>query len=385
MNDYFPDSPRQSPRHPLAALLGPLVLLVLAAALVAWWFWPVGGAVLNPNAKPRPVVERGPLDAEEQATIELYKEAKPSVVHVTRFAARRNAWNLNIEKIPEGTGSGFIWDEDGHVVTNYHVIQGASAAQVILPEDHSKFDATLVGAYPDKDVAVLSIRTPKRKLKPIRIGRSGNLQVGQKTFAIGNPFGLDQSLTTGIVSALDREIESVNGRPIKGVIQTNAAINPGNSGGPLLDSDGLLIGMTTAIVSPSGASAGIGFAIPVDEINQVVTELIKHGKVTRPGMGVILASNQEAAKQLLNINSGVVIENVVKDSPAATAGIQPATKDSEGEIHADVIVAVDDQPVKNTKDLYSIMEKHKIGDTVKVALERDGQRRDLSITLESLQ
>jgi S1-C subfamily serine protease len=385
MNDYFPESARRSPRHPWTAILGPLMLLLVTAALVAWLFWPAGGVVLNPEAKPRPVVERGPLDAEEQATIELYKEAKPSVVHVTRFAARRNAWNLNIEKIPEGTGSGFIWDEDGHVVTNYHVIQGASAAQVILPEDHSKYDATLVGAFPDKDVAVLSIRTAKRKLKPIRVGRSGNLQVGQKTFAIGNPFGLDQSLTTGIVSALDREIESVNGRPIKGVIQTNAAINPGNSGGPLLDSDGLLIGMTTAIVSPSGASAGIGFAIPVDEINQVVTELIKHGKITRPGMGVILASNQEAAQQLLNIDSGVVIENVVKDSPAAKAGIQPATKDADGEIHADVIVAVDDQPVKNNKDLYSIMEKHKIGDTVKVTLERDGQRRDVSITLEALQ
>jgi S1-C subfamily serine protease len=383
MNEYDPYSPRRSPRYPLAALSGPLLLLVVTAALVAWWFWPANSSGLNPNVKPRPVVDRGPLDTEEQATIELYKQSKASVVHVTRLG--RYYVSTNIEKIPEGTGSGFVWDEDGHIVTNYHVIRGADAAQITLPEDHSTYDATLVGAFPDKDVAVLHIE-PKSKLKPIRIGRSSNLQVGQKTFAIGNPFGLDQSLTTGIVSALDREIESVNGRPIKGVIQTNAAINPGNSGGPLLDSEGLLIGMTTAIVSPSGASAGIGFAIPVDEINQVVTELIKHGKVTRPGLGIQIASDQVARQlaQQLGFKSGVVVTNVVKDGPAAKAGIQPPSQDAEG-AHVDVLVAVDDQPVKNSKDLYSLMEKHKVGDTVKVTLERDGERRDVQITLEALQ
>jgi S1-C subfamily serine protease len=380
MSDIYPYPPRQAQRNSLALLLGPLIVLLVALAFVAWWLWPVSGSGLNPNVKPRPVVERGPLDAEEQATIQLYKEAKASVVHVTRLG--RYYVRMNIEQIPEGTGSGFIWDEDGHIVTNYHVIHGADAAQVTLPEDHSTYDATLVGAFPDKDVAVLFIKAPKSKLKPIRIGRSNNLQVGQKAFAIGNPFGLDQTLTTGIVSALDREIESLNKRPIKGVIQTNAAINPGNSGGPLLDSDGLLIGMTTAIVSPSGASAGIGFAIPVDEINQVVTEIIKHGKVTRPRIGVEIATDQTARQ--LGIESGVVIRDVVKESPADKAGIQAPTRDAEG-IHVDVIVAVDDQAVKNSKDLFSVMEKYKVGDSVKVTLERDGERRDVQITLEALQ
>jgi S1-C subfamily serine protease len=386
MSASYPYPPQPAQRNSLALLLGPLVLLLLMVAFVVWWFWPVSGSGLNPNVKPRPVVDRGPLDAEEQATIELYKEARPSVVHVTRLAAVRDYLNLNVQRIPEGTGSGFVWDEDGHIVTNYHVVQGAAAAQVTLPQDNSTYDATAVGGFPDKDIAVLFIKAPKSKLKPIRIGRSNNLQVGQKAFAIGNPFGLDQTLTTGIVSALDREIASVNGRPIKGVIQTNAAINPGNSGGPLLDSDGLLIGMTTAILSPSGASAGIGFATPVDDINQAVTEIIKHGKVTRPGIGIHIASDQ-LAQQLarkLGFKSGVVIMDVVKDGPAAKAGIQPPSQDAEG-AHVDVIVALDDQPVKNSKDLYSLMEKHKVGDTVKVTLERDGERRDVQITLEALQ
>src|SRR5205823_660086 len=276
---------RLPPRYPLAVFLWPLLALLVLVALVAWWLWPSiwpgSWSPYDPNASPKPVVDRGPLDEEEQKTIELYKNARPSVVHVTRLSVQRG-YNMDLEQIPEGTGSGFIWDEAGHVVTNYHVVGGADACQVTLPADHLSYNATVVGAYPDKDMAVLWIQAPKSKLKPIQVGRSANLQVGQKTLAIGNPFGLDQTLSTGIISALDREINSVTGRPIKGVIQTNAVINPGNSGGPLLDSSGLLIGMTTAIVSPSHAWAGIGFAIPVDEINQYVPEIIKHGKVARP-------------------------------------------------------------------------------------------------------
>ena len=312
-------SSSQPSRYPLAVFLWPLVTLLVMVALIAWWFWPAfwpaSWSAHDPNAKPRPVVARGPLDEEEQQTIDLYKSNRPSVVHVTRLSVRRDFFNMDVEQIQEGTGSGFIWDDEGHVVTNYHVVGGADACQVTLPADQSTYNATVVGAFPDKDIAVLWIQAPKSKLKPIQVGRSNNLQVGQKTFAIGNPFGLDQTLSTGIISALDREINAVTGRPIKGVIQTNAVINPGNSGGPLLDSSGLLIGMTTAIVSPSHAWAGIGFAIPVDEINRYVPEIIKHGKVTRPGLGVQIASDQLARQ--LGVESGVVVRSVVKNGAAA--------------------------------------------------------------------
>jgi S1-C subfamily serine protease len=322
------------------------------------------------------------LDEEEQKTIDLYKTARPSVVHVTRLSVQRDFYSMNLEQIPEGTGSGFIWDDEGHVVTNFHVVRGADACQVALPDDPTPYSASVVGAYPDKDIAVLWIQAPKTKLQPIQIGRSSNLQVGQKAYAIGNPFGLDQSLTTGIVSALDREINAVTGRPIKGVIQTNAAINPGNSGGPLLDSGGLLIGMTTAIVSPSGASAGIGFAIPVDEINRYVPEIIKHGKVTRPGLGVQPSTDARLAR-LAGVKSGVVIRSVVKDGPAAKAGIRSAWQDEDG-IHADVIVAIDGEPVRKANDLYSLMEKHQVGDTVNLTLERDGERREGAVKLDAI-
>src|SRR5713226_4104179 len=304
-------APRPTPRYPLAVFLWPLLAVLAIVTVLVWMYRPGSWSAYDPNAKPRPVADRGPLDEEEQKTIELYKNARPSVVHVTRLSVQRDFSTMNLEQIPEGTGSGFIWDDAGHVVTNYHVVRGADACQVALPDDQTPYNASVVGAFPDKDMAVLWIQAPKSKLQPIQIGRSSNLQVGQKAFAIGNPFGLDQSLTTGIVSALDREINAVTGRPIKGVIQTNAAINPGNSGGPLLDSGGLLIGMTTAIVSPSGASAGIGFAIPVDEINRYVPEIIKHGKVTRPGLGVQLATDPKAVRQV-GTESGVVVRSVVK-------------------------------------------------------------------------
>jgi S1-C subfamily serine protease len=268
-----------------------LVLLVAAVLLgglvyLLWPVWPAGG--LMPGAQPRAVTARGALADDEQATIELFKAVSPSVVHVTNLAVEREPFSANAQMVPRGTGTGFVWDENGFIVTNYHVVDGASAARVIL-SDHSTYDSTRIWGYPDKDLAVIRIDAPKAKLKPIVVGTSRDLQVGQKTFAIGNPFGLDQTLTTGVVSALGRQIESANGRPIQGVIQTSAAINPGNSGGPLLDSAGRLIGVNTAILSPSGAFAGIGFAIPVDEVNRLVPQLISYGKVaprqpaTQPG------------------------------------------------------------------------------------------------------
>jgi S1-C subfamily serine protease len=254
-----------------AVLMGGLVYLGLT--------WSAGG--LLPRAQPRAVTPRGDLAADEQSTIDLFKAVSPSVVHVTNLAAERDPFSRNVQAVPRGTGTGFIWDENGFIVTNYHVVDGASAARVILA-DRSTYDSTQIWGYPDKDLAVIRINAPKAKLKPIVVGTSRDLQVGQTAFAIGNPFGLDQTLTTGIVSALGREIESASGRPIEGVIQTSAAINPGNSGGPLLDSAGRLVGVNTAIISPSGAFAGIGFAIPVDEVNRVVPQLIDHGKAGQP-------------------------------------------------------------------------------------------------------
>ena len=256
----------------------------LLAAALAFFGAPssVDGA---PEAVPRAVAPRGPLTSEEHANIEIFRRASPSVVHITSLGMQRDLFSLRVQEVPRGTGTGFVWDERGHIVTNFHVIQDANGAKVTLA-DQSSWDAELVGTFPGRDLAVLRIKAPRDKLPPIAIGSSRDLQVGQRVYAIGNPFGLDQTLTVGIVSALNREIESFGGRTIRGVIQTDAAINPGNSGGPLLDSAGRLIGINSQIASPSGASAGIGFAIPVDEVNRVVPRLIRDGRFVRPSIGV---------------------------------------------------------------------------------------------------
>lgn len=267
----------------------PIPLLVLAA-VIGWLLYQTFQPSLHdPEAVSRPVTARGDLAGDEQNTIDIFRSAAPSVVYITSIAVRRNLFSLNVYEIPQGTGSGFIWDRQGRIVTNFHVISDASRLEVTLA-DHSTWKAALVGAAPDRDLAVLQITAPASKLQPIAVGESTNLLVGQKVFAIGNPFGLDQTLTTGVVSALGREITAVTGRTIHDVIQTDAAINPGNSGGPLLDSAGRLIGVNTAIYSPSGASSGIGFAVPVGEVNRVVPQIISKGKVLRPGLGVTLAN-----------------------------------------------------------------------------------------------
>ncbi|MGZ3494793.1 MAG: S1C family serine protease, partial [Thermodesulfobacteriota bacterium] len=281
-------------RYVLKSYLWPLLILLILAVVLLWRFWPdlsPPAPGIDPHAVPRPITPRGDLAEDEKSTIALFKQASPSVVHITTLATVLGVLNLDILQIPQGTGSGFIWDEKGHIVTNFHVMQEADAARVTLA-DQSSWKARLVGAYPDKDLAVLVIDAPNNRLQPMPLGTSHDLQVGQKVFAIGNPFGLDRTLTTGVISALGREIESVTRRRIREVIQTDAAINPGNSGGPLLDSAGRLIGVNTAIFSPSGAYAGIGFAIPSDEVARVVPQIIKHGKVVRPGMGIQVAPDQ---------------------------------------------------------------------------------------------
>ena len=369
-------------RPPPRGYIGLLIAVFLIAVLFVRQSW-VGSASLNdPRAVPRAVTPRGELSQGEKSTIGLFRQASPSVVHITAITVQRDLFTLNVIQIPEGTGSGVVWDTNGNVITNFHVIQNADAAQVTLA-DQSNWKARVVGVAPDKDLAVLRIDAPATRLRPIPIGTSKDLQVGQGVFAIGNPFGLDQTLTTGVISALGREIESVTRRPIQGVIQTDAAVNPGNSGGPLLDSAGRLIGVNAAIYSPSGASAGIGFAIPVDTVNRIVPELIRYGKITRPGIGVQAAEDQIA--QQLGVK-GVLVVDVVAGSAAAKAGIRPTKREASGRVRlGDVIVAVDGVKVGSPNDLFLALEKYKIGDTVNFSLLRDGKTVQTRVTLEGVQ
>jgi S1-C subfamily serine protease len=330
----------------------------------------------------RPVAARGPLLPEEQRAISIFEEARASVVYITTLVSRTDFFTLKVFEIPQGTGSGFIWDDAGNIVTNFHVIYEAQNVQVTL-SDQSIFKAEVVGAAPDKDLAVLRIKAPKEKLPPIRIGTSSDLKVGQSVYAIGNPFGLDQTLTTGIISALGREIESLTRRPIQGVIQTDAAINPGNSGGPLLDSAGRSIGVNTAIYSPSGAYAGVGFAVPIDTINRIVPQLIAFGKVIQPGLGVQVVEDS-VAKQV-GIEEGVLILDVDRRGAAASAGMMPTRYDSEGNVVlGDIIVAIEGQGIKTSDDLYKALERYNVGDEVRVEVIRGGRKRTLTVRLQEV-
>ena len=333
------------------------------------------------DAAPRAITPRGALSADEIANIDVFRRLSPSVVHITTLATERDFFNRSVAQVPRGTGTGFIWDNAGHVVTNFHVIQEGSGARVTLA-DQSSWPATFVGAFPDRDLAVLKIAAPANKLSAIPLGSSRDLQVGQRVYAIGNPFGLDQTLTTGIVSALNREIESFNNRTIRGVVQTDAAINPGNSGGPLLDSAGRLIGVNTQIASPSGASAGIGFAIPVDEVNRVVPRLIRDGRITRPALGIAPAS--DIVQRALRVPEGVALVQVTPGGPAARAGLKAFARNRDGSIAAgDVITAINDEAVKSLDDMLTLLEKHQPGDNVTLTLWRQGTNRRQAMVLAS--
>ena len=362
--------------------VGLLSVACLLAVLFARQTW-LGSASLNdPRAAPRTVTARGELFSDERSTINLFRQASPSVVNITTIGVERDLFTLNLYQIPQGTGSGFVWDINGDIITNFHVIQNADSAQVTLA-DQSNWKARVVGVAPDKDLAVLRIDAPANRLRPIPIGTSKDLQVGQSVYAIGNPFGLDQTLTTGVISALNREIESVTRRPIQGVIQSDAAINPGNSGGPLLDSAGRLIGVNTAIYSPSGASAGIGFAIPVDTVNRIVPELIRSGKIIRPGLGIQIADDQIA--QRLGV-TGLLVVDVARGSAAAKAGIQPTRRDAEGRLRlGDIITALDGKKVESPNDLYLLLEKYKIGEAVNISILRNGKTVETKVALEAVQ
>lgn len=337
-----------------------------------------GDGSSDPRFEPKAITPADVSLDQELATINLFEKASPSVVYITSINMQRDFWTRNSLEIPSGTGSGFVWDTDGHIVTNFHVIEKADRATVTLG-DQSTWNASIVGYAPEKDLAVLKIDAPVEKLKPIAIGRSTELRVGQFVYAIGNPFGLDQTLTTGIISALGREIESRAGIPIRDVIQSDAAINPGNSGGPLLDSSGRLIGVNTAIYSPSGASAGIGFSIPVDVVNWVVPDLIEFGKVKRPIIGVDLVQNYITKRMGLE---GALIMHVQEGGPAEKAGLKGTERNQYGKLEiGDIIISVNDEEVKDNSDLILSLEKYAAGDLVKLKILRDDKPLTIDLYL----
>ena len=371
----------QPPLDPMLRTLR-LALWLMAALLFFNWVWPsLQGWLLAFTAEPRAVTPRGSLAEVEQTNIAIFRKASPSVVYITTTEDLVNLWTRDITRIPRGTGSGFVWDGHGHIVTNFHVIEGASAAYVRL-QDQKTYRAVLVGASPADDLAVLRIQASLSILKPLPIGSSADLQVGQMVYAIGNPFGLDHTLTTGVISALDRTIRTENGM-VDGLIQTDAAINPGNSGGPLLDSAGRLIGVNTAIYSPSGAYAGIGFAVPVDRVNRVVPQLIAHGRYQRPSLGVVVDDRMSRlVTERLGVD-GVLVLRVEPGSAAAEAGVRGSRILAEGNlVPGDIILGVGDRETRDAAELRAALENYRVGDEVRLRLLREGRLIELPVLLQ---
>ncbi len=358
-----------------------LILLVVGLTLLAVYFQPwFRSAGIEVPSTPRAVTARGDLADDERNTIEIFKRARPSVAYITTIRHVRDFWTRNIMRVPKGTGSGFVWDEQGHVVTNYHVLEEAQEARVTLG-DQKNYAAVLVGASREHDLAVLRIDTGFKRPVPVPLGTSGDLQVGQKVFAIGNPFGLDHTLTTGVISALGRSIDNDSGGTIDNLIQTDAAINPGNSGGPLLDSAGRLIGINTAIYSPSGAYAGVGFAVPVDTVNRVVPVLIAKGRYQRPTLGI--AADDEISRRVLaelDVN-GVLILKVTAGGAADRAGLRPARLNRRRIIIGDVILAVDGVGVESVETLRDRLAEKDIGDTIELTIWRQGREQRIKAVL----
>jgi S1-C subfamily serine protease len=333
------------------------------------------------GVSPRPVTVRGELASDEKSTISLFERTRDSVVFISTSAVVQDFWSRNVMSVPRGTGSGFIWDDAGHVVTNYHVIEGASEATVKLA-DGTDYKCSLVGASPAHDIAVLKIGSGYKRPPPVPLGTSHDLRVGQKVFAIGNPFGLDWTLTSGLVSALNRSLPGERGSLVEHLIQTDAAINPGNSGGPLLDSAGRLIGINTAIYSPSGTSAGIGFAVPVDTVNRVVPQLIRLGKYVRPSLG--LRMDEELNQRLsraLEVRGVVVMR-----SPSAqlAPGLQESTLARDGSFFlGDIITAVNGKPVQTIRQLALQLDELRVDDKVTLSILRKGKPLTLNTRLQA--
>lgn len=350
--------------------------LAAAAPLTA----PVQAQAPSPMQAKEPAALPGWLLEDERNTISVFQEVSEAVVYITTKVQRRD-WSRNIIEIPSGTGSGFVWDDQGHIVTNYHVIMNQPIIMVTLANGET-YQAEQVGIEPNKDIAVLHIDADPASLRHTIAGDSDHLLVGQKVLAVGNPFGLDQTLTTGVISALGRTITSVAGTRIEDVIQTDASINPGNSGGPLLDSSGHLIGMNTAIQSPTHASAGVGFAVPVSTISRVVPQLIEFGRIKRVGLGVQLLPDDMARRWGV---TGLIVQDVVPGFGAAKAGLHSMELDRWGRVVvADVIVGIDDTPVRGYADLYAALEHAAPGDVVTVSVVRGREHLEFPVELRDL-
>ena len=319
---------------------------------------------------------------DEENNIEIFKRSSPSVVHITNSRLVRSFYSLNPQEVPQGTGTGFIWDQEGYIVTNFHVIQQANVVTVTL-QDGTSYEAVPVGSDPDKDLAVLRIKVPDSELSPVILGDSSLLEVGRKVIAIGNPFGLDTTMTVGVVSALGREIDSISRRKIRDVIQTDAAINPGNSGGPLLNSLGQLVGVNTAIYSPSGVNSGIGFAIPVNTVKRIVPELITFGRVQTPILGITHIPQPDYYRELWGIE-GVIVMDVVPGADPAQVGMRGLKRVQRGRIQlGDVIFEIDGESVSNEDDYANIMEQHRAGDVVNIKTRRDNRVMNYDIELKA--
>ncbi len=398
--DYaFPNRPRRHRESPTAswAIAIALILLVLGGGLALGYFLFRGSkhSANDAEAQLRAVTPRGDRDAFEQERIRVFKDVSPGVVNVDTLRIQRTGYLGQTER-QQGTGSGFVWDDQGRIVTNFHVVQdtlqisasgeitikASATVRVTLP-DQTAWNARLVGVAPDNDLAVVQIDAPADKLKALPVGSSSDLEVGQTVYAIGNPFGRSLTFTHGIISALDREIQSVTDRPITGVIQTDASLNPGNSGGPMLDREGRLIGVNTAITSPTGGNVGIGYAIPVDTVNQVVTQLIRTGRPAKPALGVVLLRERDT--RALGHERGVMIAEIRPGSAAAKAGLLGFRVNAiTGRQQAgDLILAIDGEPVAGIGDFEKLMAKKKVQQAIRLTVRRGDAEQQLTVTLES--
>ena len=368
--------------NPKMVKLARILIIIVIVWIVADFFGIKPTRFFQPKIGMRPVTQPiGDLGSDERANIEVFERISPSVTYITNKRLQRDYFSFNVMEIPQGTGSGFLWDNKGHVVTNFHVVYEADEIEVRL-QDGKSYDADVVGADADHDLVVLQINSTNLNISPVIIGSSSDLRVGQKVLAIGNPFGLDSTLTTGVISALGRTIQSMTKRYIHDVIQTDAAINPGNSGGPLLDSFGRLIGVNTAIISPSGTYSGVGFAVPVDTVNRIVTKLINHGKVGRPGFGISLIPEHIMSR--IGIE-GVGILEVFKGSSAEEAGLREVKRLSNGRIEiGDIIIEVDGSHVKSNTDLVRILDRHEVGDEVDIVIIRKNVKKPVRIIIQSV-
>ena len=368
--------------NPKLVKLARILIIIVIVWIVADFLGIKPSRFMQPKVGMRPVVQQiGDLGADERTNMQIFEQAAPSVTYITNKRFQRDIFSFNVMEIPQGTGSGFLWDDKGHIVTNFHVIYEADEIEVKLQNGKS-YDASIVGTDPDHDLAVLQINAMNPNIPPVMIGSSNDLRVGQKVLAIGNPFGLDSTLTTGIISALGRTILSMTKRYIHDVIQTDAAINPGNSGGPLLDSFGRLIGVNTAIKSPTGIYSGISFAVPVDTVNRIVTKLINYGKVGRPGLGISLIPEHIMSRWGIE---GVGILEVNKGSSAEEAGLRKIKRLPSGRIEmGDIIIECDGSQVRKSSDLIRILDRHEVGDEVDIVIIRSGVKRSVRIAIQSI-